>query len=197
MNKALLKEACKKLGWTYHERGEKLLVTEVNSSANLHGEPALTLTGNRVSYNSYYMKSGGEYVEELRNVFYELNVQYARQTIIQTFESKGFNFKKDWDFSPNEEIVDQFFMVGYSRLKQETEKRTEIKFSIQKDGNIISDSNYIPEDLHELADKAMAEIDQAFGCERREGYEIQRKEIPQKYRHKSYCSVNNKIKAKY
>jgi hypothetical protein len=96
-----------------------------------------------------------------------------------------------------EEQVEQFFMVGISRIENEDEKRVEMKFTILNDGTVVTDSNYIPEDIHKLADEAMQKIDGAFGSQRREGIEIIRKEVPEKYLTKSYCTVNNKIKAKH
>jgi hypothetical protein len=197
MRRDLLVKACDQLGWSYVQEGNTLTVISLNNETRLHGEYALKLEGNRVTYNSYYLKNGKELVGDLKQAFWGLNVKYARQSILQAFESKGFKFKKDRSFQATQEVADQFYMVGYSKLTNESEKRTEIKFSILRDGTIVSDSNYIPEDIHELADEAMAEIDQAFGSERKEGQEIIRKKIPLKYKHKAYCSADNKIKAKY
>ena len=98
-----------------------------------------------------------------------MNVEYAKETILGEFERVGFSFKRDYDFVPNEQEVDRFFMVGYSKIENEDEKRTEIQFTILNDGAVISDSNYIPEDIHKLADEAMEKIDGAFGTNRREG----------------------------
>jgi hypothetical protein len=88
-------------------------------------------------------------------------------------------------------------MVAHSRISEETEKRVEIEFTIKFDGTIVSDSNYIPEDVHKLADKAMEAIDRAFGTTRKEGEQIKRKEIPAKYKNKTYCKAGSKIIAKY
>lgn len=196
MNQKVLKKACDKLGWKYEIRQNEFVILNTNSNVNLHGEYALKVVGNKVTYNSYYMKNGRELVAQLEAQFYTLNIEYAKSTIIEAFESKGFNFKKNYDFVASADEVDSFYMVGYSRDRKETEKRTEIKFTILKDGTIVSDSNYIPEDVHKLADEAMESIDAAFGTQRREGFEIKRKEIPAKYKHKAYCNAQNKIIAK-
>jgi hypothetical protein len=143
------------------------------------------------------MKNAREFVSELQEVFFELNVCYAKETILKEFEAVGFTFKRDYDFVATEEQVEQFYMVGISRIENEDEKRVEIKFTIINDGTVITDSNYIPEDIHKLADEAMLKIDGAFGSQRREGIEIIRKEVPEKYKTKSYCTVNKKIKAKH
>jgi hypothetical protein len=117
--------------------------------------------------------------------------------ILKEFEGAGFTFKRDYDFVATSELVEQFYMVGISKIENEDEKRVEIKFTILNDGTVITDSNYIPEDIHKLADEAMLKIDGAFGTHRREGFEIIRKEVPDKYKNKSYCTINNKVKAKY
>ena len=195
MNRQVLIDACKRLGWKYEIKHDELIVYNANQNANLHGEYALKVRGNTVSFNSYYMKNGREIVEELQSQFYELNVEYAEQSIIQKFEKAGFRMRKDWDFKSNEEIAKQFFMVAETRMQGEEERETVIKISILKDGTIVTDSDYIPHDIHELADKAMAELDRAFGTTRREGIEIKRKTIPEKYKGKTYCIASGQIKS--
>lgn len=197
MNQAVLQKACDQLGWKYEIRNNELIVLNANQKEDLRGEYLLKVKGDTVSYNSYYMKNAREFVSELQEVFFKLNVCYAKETILKEFEGVGFTFKRDYDFVATEEQVDQFFMVGISRIENEDEKRVEIKFTILNDGTVITDSNYIPEDIHKLADEAMQKIDGAFGSQRREGIEIIRKEVPEKYKTKSYCTVNNKIKAKH
>jgi hypothetical protein len=172
MNQVVLQKACDELGWKYEIRNNELIVLNANQNAK-------------------------EFVSELQGVFYKLNVCYAKETILKEFEGVGFTFKRDYDFVATEEQVEQFFMVGISRIENEDEKRVEIKFTILNDGTVVTDSNYIPEDIHKLADEAMQKIDGAFGSQRREGFEIIRKEVPEKYLTKSYCTVNNKIKAKH
>ena len=123
------------------------------------------------------MKNAKEFVAELQGVFFKLNVVYAKETILKEFEGVGFTFKRDYDFVANNEEVERFYMVGVSKIENEDEKRTEIQFTILNDGTVVTDSNYIPEDIHKLADEAMLKIDSAFGTQRREGIEIKRKEV--------------------
>jgi hypothetical protein len=196
MNQQLLIEACKKLGWKYVVKREELIVYNANQTTNLHGEYALKVRGNTVSFNRYYMKNGKELVKELQTQFYALNVAYAEQSIIQAFEKVGFRRRKDWDFKANAEVAKQFFMVANTRMQEVEERETIIQFSILQDGSVKSDSNYIPQDVHELADQAMEVLDEVFGTTRREGIEIQRKPIPEKYKGKTYCSTSGQIRAK-
>ena len=195
MNRQVLMDTCKKLGWKYEVKQDELIVYNTNNNANLHGEYALKVRGNTVSFNSYYMKNGKELIAELQSQFYELNIEYAEHSIIQEFERVGFHKRRDWDFKATGEIVKQFFMVAETRIEGEEERETIIKFSILNDGSVITDSNYIPHDIHELADKAMAELDKSFGTSRREGFEIKRKAIPEKYKGKTYCTTSGQIKA--
>ncbi|MCD8423530.1 hypothetical protein [Tenacibaculum finnmarkense] len=190
---AIFIEAVKKFNWEYEVISKNEVIVTKIPNTQLYGEFAIKVKNGLVTYNSYYLKNGKELVKELQNEFFTINVEYAKKTILTEFESIGFSLKKDYDFKANEEIKENFFMVGYSKLENEDEKRTEIEFSILKDGTIISDSNYIPYDLHELADKAMEGIEKSFGNRRREGIEIKRKKIPVKYKNKSYCSPSNKI----
>lgn len=195
MNRQVLMDACKKLGWKFEIKNDELVVYNANEEANLHGEYALKVRGNTVSYNSFYMKNGRELIKELQSQFYQLNVEYAEQSIMQEFERAGFRRRRDWDFKSNEEVARQFFMVAETRLEGEEDRETVIKFSILTDGTVVTDSNYIPHDVHELADKAMVELDKVFGTTRREGVEIKRKEIPEKYKGKTYCTASGQIKS--
>ena len=141
------------------------------------------------------MKNAKEFVTELQETFFKLNVVYAKETILKEFEAVGFTFKRDFDFVPTKEEVERFYMVGYSKIENEEENKTEIQFTILNDGTVITDSNYIPEDIHKLADEAMLKMDEAFGNKRREGIEIKRKEVPIKYQGKTYCSANGQLKS--
>ena len=196
MNQEVLMKACDNLGWKYEIINNELVVLNANQKENLRGEYLLKVKGDMVSYNNYYIKNAKEFVLELQDTFYELNRIYAKETILKEFEAAGFTFKKDYDFIANSDEVERFYMVGYSKIENEDEKRTEIQFTILNDGTVITDSNYIPEDLHKLADEAMSKIDHSFGTTRREGIEIKRKEVPERYKTKSYCTINNKISAK-
>lgn len=201
MNQDILKQACEKLGWTFEIKTEQskqvLYVYNANQQSNLRGEFALKVVDNVVTYNSYYMKNGRELAKELESQFYGLNIQYAQQTILNEFEALGFKFMPDNKFVPSETEKVRFKMVAHSKISEETEKRVELEFTIKFDGTVVSDSNYIPEDVHKLADKAMEAIDRAFGTTRKEGEQIKRKEIPAKYKNKAYCKAGNKVIAKY
>jgi hypothetical protein len=166
MNQKVLKLACDKLGWKYEIRNDELLITDTKQKEQLHGEFALKVSGDRVTYNSYYLKNGKELITELQSVFFPLNVEYAKQTVISAFEKKGFKFKKNYDFKPTAEEVDKFSMVGETKLPNEKTKRFEIQFSILNDGTVITDSNYLPDDVNDLAHKAMDEIEGKFGNKR-------------------------------
>lgn len=195
MNQVVLQKACDQLGWKYEIRNNELIVLNANQKEDLRGEYLLKVKGDTVSYNSYYIKNAKEFVTELQETFFKLNVVYAKETILKEFEAVGFTFKRDFDFVPTKEEVERFYMVGYSKIENEEENKTEIQFTILNDGTVITDSNYIPEDIHKLADQAMSKMDEAFGNKRREGIEIKRKEVPVKYQGKTYCSANGQLKS--
>jgi hypothetical protein len=201
MRADLLKAACEKLGWRFEMKIEQsvsvLYVYDAKQNANLQGEYALKVVNNIVSYNRYYMKNGAQLAKILENQFHELNVAYSEQTVIHEFEALGFKYFPDLSFVPNETEKKRFKMVAHSKIAAETEKRTEITFTILHDGTVVSDSNYIPEDVHHLADKAMAAIDTIFGTSRKEGEQILRKSTPAKYKNKTYCKPNLKNSTKH
>ena len=151
MNPEALKRACDTLGWKYTVKGEDLLVTDLGGKEKLYGEYALKVSGGIVTYNSYYLKNGKELVDELKSVFYPLNVEYARDSVIRSFSANGFTYKKDYRFRPTEEVADHFSMVGYTDNPGEEEKRYEVAFSILRDGTVITDSNYLPDDVNDKA----------------------------------------------
>ena len=126
----------------------------------------LKVSGNTVTYNSYYLSNGGQLVSELQSVFFPLNVEYAKKTVIDAFKKKGFTLKKLYNFHPSDEEVDRFCMVGYTELPDEKEKRYEIQFSILNDGTVVTDSNYLPDDVNERAHAAMDDVEIAFGNKR-------------------------------
>ena len=119
-----------------------------------------------MTYNSYYLSNGGQLVAELQSVFFPLNVEYAKKTVVDAFKKKGFTLKKLYDFTPTAEEADRFCMVGYTKLEDEKEKRYEIKFSILSDGTVVTDSNYLPDDVNEMAHAAMDDLQEAFGNKR-------------------------------
>jgi hypothetical protein len=166
MNQEVLKIACDKLGWTYKIVNSELLVTDIKQNVQLYGEFALKVTGDQVIYNSYYLKNGKELIKELQETFFPLNVEYAKNTVISEFQLKGFTLKMLYDFKPTEEERERFCMVGITKLPNETNKRFEVQFSVLKDGTVITDSNYLPDDVNDLAHKAMDEVEKKFGNKR-------------------------------
>ena len=175
MNAEILKSACDSLKWEYTINGNILTISDVNQTQNMYGEYVLqlNLTTNQVSYNTYYTPDAKTKVEELQNVFYRLNAEYARKSLIQSFKRKGFTYLS------NEEVY-SFFMVGRSKDKTEDEPVAQIKFTILKDGTIITDSEYLPNDVNEKAHDAMDELETLLGNKR----VMTRKDIPSKYLHK-------------
>jgi len=166
MNQEVLKIACDRLGWTYKIVNNELLVTDIKQNVQLYGEFALKVTGDQVIYNSYYLKNGKELIKELQKTFFPLNVEYAKNTVISEFQLKGFTLKKLYDFKPTEEERERFCMVGITKLPNEKNKRFEVQFSVLKDGTVITDSNYLPDDVNDLAHKAMDEVERKFGNKR-------------------------------
>lgn len=194
MNQEVLALACDKLGWKYTKSANELTIYHLNGNERLGGEFAMKIVGNKVTYNTYFLKNAKSKINELQSVFNELNVKYAEESIIREFREQGWSFKSNDKFKANAEEKVGFYMVGRSKLSQETEKVAQIKFTILKDGSVKTDSDYIPRDIHELADKAMLELENKMGSKRK----IIGKEIPLKYRHKTFCenkktiSVNKK-----
>ena len=135
------KAACDKLGWTYRIQGEDLIVTDAKQKEKVYGEYVLKVSGSTVTYNSYYLSNGGQLVAELQSVFFPLNVEYAKKTVVDAFKKKGFTLKKLYDFTPTVEEVDRFCMV-------------------------VTDSNYLPDDVNEMAHAAMDDLQEAFGNKR-------------------------------
>lgn len=166
MNQEVLKIACDRLGWTYKIVNNELLVTDIKQNVQLYGEFALKVTGDQVIYNSYYLKNGKELIKELQETFFPLNVEYAKNTVISEFQLKGFTLKKLYDFKPTEEERERFCMVAITKLPNEKNKRFEVQFSVLKDGTVITDSNYLPDDVNDLAHKAMDEVERKFGNKR-------------------------------
>lgn len=182
MNAEVLKSACDSLGWKYSLNNNILTVSDANQRQNMYGEYILQidLTTNKVSYNTYYTPNASQKVEELQNTFYKLNAEYARKSLIQSFKRKGFTYLSNDKFQPTEEEVYSFFMVGRSLDKTEDEPIAQIKFIILKDGTIVTDSDYLPNDVNEKAHAAMDELETLLGNKR----VMTKKEIPSKYLHK-------------
>lgn len=176
----ILKSACDTLGWTYKVTGNELLVTDAKQESRLYGEFALklNLTTNEVTYNTYYMPDAVQKVEELQNHFYALNAAYAKNSLVQEFKKKGFTYKSNDHFTPTIEEVYCFFMVGRSKDKNEDEPVAQIKFTILKDGTIVTDSDYLPNDVNEKAHDAMDVLEQLLGNKR---IMTKKAKIPVKY----------------
>jgi len=151
MNVDVLISACETLGWKYSIKGDLLTISDANQKQNMYGEYVLqlNLTTNQVSYNTYYTANAVQKVAELQSAFYNLNAEYARKSLIQSFKRKGFTYLSNDKFNPTEEEVYSFFMVGRSKDKDEDEPIAQIKFIILKDGTIVTDSDYLPNDVNE------------------------------------------------
>lgn len=180
MHVDVLKSACDTLGWTYSVKENELLVTDANQGTKLYGEFALklNLTTNEVTYNTYYMPNAVQKVEELQNQFYALNAAYAKNSLVQEFKKKGLTYKANDRFTPTTEEVYSFFMVGRSKDKNEDEPVAQIKFVILKDGTIVTDSDYLPNDVNERAHDAMDVLEQLLGNKR---VMTKKTNIPAKY----------------
>lgn len=182
MNVELLKSACDNLGWSYLTNNNEFVITGVDQSNSLFGEYALKidLKTNIVHYNTYYLSNAGDKVKTLQEQFYILNAEYARNSLITTFKQKGFTYKSNDRFIATSEEVFCFFMIGRSKDKNEDEPFGQIKFTILKDGTIVTDSDYLPNDINEKAHAAMDNLELALGNKRI----MTKREIPLKYRHK-------------
>lgn len=185
MNQECLLEACQKLSWKFIQQGDELLITDIGIKQSFGNEYAIKVKGSNVTYNTYYLGNAKEYVKKLQTIYNELNIEYSRTTIINEFKNKGFTFKNNDKFVATEEEKISFFMVGRSKDKNETEPVGQIKFTILFDGTVISDSNYLPDDVNKLAHAAMDNIDLNFSSQR----VMTKKEVPLKYKNKINQSV--------
>lgn len=192
INQDVIIQACNKLGWKFTKSANELTIHGLNDNEQLNGEYAIKIVGNKVTYNTYYIKNAKSRVNQLQSVFYDLNIKYSEEAIIREFKKQGWSFKSNDRFKANAEEKVSFYMVGRSKLKNETEKVAQIKFTIFKDGDIKTDSNYIPYDIHESADRAMLELENIMGSKRH----IIGKEIPLKYKHKTFCENKRTISLK-
>lgn len=192
MHQDILIKACEQLNWKYTLTNDELIIWKLNSGEELGGEYAMKVKDNKVTYNTYYVKNAKNRVVELQRVFFDLNIKYAEESIIREFKKAGYSYKSNSKFKVTEDERISFYMVGRSKLKDEKELLSQIKFTILKDGSIITDSNYIPEDIHELADKAMERLESTMGNKR----VIKPKEIPLKYKNKAFCKSRETLKIK-
>ena len=179
MNVDVLKSACKVLGWDFHVERNVLYVTNALQKAELYGEFALKLDldTNQVTYNTYYMPDAVSKVEELQNKFYELNAEYSKTSLIQEFEKRGFSYRSNIRFVPTEEELFCFYMDSKSLDPLEDEPYASIKFTILKDGTIVTDSDYLPNDVNERAHDAMDVLEILLGNKR----VMTKKPVPARY----------------
>lgn len=179
MNKDVLISACNALGWTYKLDGDVLTVSDVKQQATLYGEFALRLNTrtNEVVYNTFYLPNASQKVQELQEQFYRINAEYARKSLIQEFKKKGFTYKTNDRFTPTTETLYSFFMIGRSKDKNEDEPVAQIKFDIMHDGTIVTNSDYLPNDVNERAHDAMDVLEQLMGNKR----VMTKKPVPSKY----------------
>ena len=180
MHVDVLKSACDTLGCVYTIQNNTLIVSDAKQQSQLYGEFALklNLTTNEVTYNTFYMPNAKEKVEELQNQFNALNAAYAKNSLVQEFKKKGFTYKSNDHFTPTTEEVYSFFMVGRSKDKNEDEPVAQIKFTILKDGTIVTDSDYLPNDVNERAHDAMDVLEKLLGNKR---VMTKKNNIPAKY----------------
>lgn len=180
MNRESLIQACEQLNWKFVINGDELLVTDIGINQKFYGEYALKVKGTQVTYNTYYLGNAKNYVSQLQGVYAKLNVEYSKNMIINQFKAKGFSYKSNDNFVETEYEKFSFYMVGRSNDKTETEPVGQIKFIILDDGTVISDSNYLPDDVNKRAHAAMDEVDLHFKSKR----VMTKKEIPLKYKEK-------------
>lgn len=179
MNANVLKAACEALGWQYSIQNNILLVTEVGSGSNFFGEFALKLdmSTNEVTYNTYYISNAQEKVEELKEKFQELNAEYSKNALISEFEKAGFTYRSNFTFTPTKEEKYSFYMESKSYDPLEDEPFASIKFTILNDGTIVTDSDYLPNDVNEKAHEAMDILELHLGNKR----VMTKKPVPAKY----------------
>lgn len=181
MNRECLVQACDQLGWKYVLRGtDELLVTDIGVNQKFYGEYAIRVKGTDVTYNTYYLGNAREFVNQLQTVYNRLNVEYSKNMIVNQFKAKGFTYKSNDKFVETATEKVSFYMVGRSNDETETEPVGQIKFTILDDGTVISDSNYLPDDVNKRAHAAMDEVDLHFSSKR----VMTKKEVPLKYRDK-------------
>jgi hypothetical protein len=178
MDSDLLKKACEELNWSYTFQNNELLVYDLGNGIDFNGEYAIKLSNTNVMYNTYYFGDTAIEVDRLQSKFNELNVSYTETLILRAFKEKGFTFKRNIKFKETTDERISFYMVGRSKEKSESEPVGEIKFTILRDGTLVSDSNYLPDDVNKRAHSAMDSIDLFFDSPRK----MTKKKIPQKYR---------------
>lgn len=188
------KAACDALNWQFNQSNKRLYITDVGQNTDLHGEYALAIIGNKLMQNTFYLRDKASYyIERLKQTYSELLPGYEKQIIIGAFKEQGYEYVEAIeDIDDNPKIRYSFTMQATSMLANETEPTAIIHFTISNEGNIVSESNYIPPDIHVNADNAMAVIAQTLGVKPR----IYPKQIPRKYAQKAFCKPKEKEKEK-
>ena len=184
-------EACDKLGWKYRQKGDAFLITDINAGRSFGDEYAIKVQDNQVTYNTYYLGNTKEYVDKLRSLYNSLNVEYSKTAVITAFKKHGFTYLSDEHFQPTETEIYRFYMVGRSKNPKETEPVGKVKFTIYADGTVVSDSNYLPEDVNTRAHASMDNIDLNFSSAR----VMTKKEIPPEYRDRVKRSTTTQVNA--
>ena len=110
-------------------------------------------------------------------MFQVLNAEYSKNALISEFEKAGFAYRSNFDFTPTEEEKFSFYMEAKSYNPLEDEPFASIKFTILKDGTIVTDSDYLPNDVNEKAHEAMDILEQHLGNKR----VMTKKPVPAKY----------------
>jgi hypothetical protein len=191
VDKGVMIKACKELGWEIKESGQTITVIDANQGSNLFGEYALQIKGNNVSYNTYYMDNGKSKVDDLRKAYLDLYLPIIEKKIKDTFKSVGYSIKPNTRFKPDANRFSSFYVVSSSKLESEKGVEGKIKFTILRNGNVETDSNYIPEDIHDLADRAMDLIEKQLHTERIITPKP-RHLIPASQRTKAHCKAKTK-----
>ena len=186
MRQDCVRKACDKLGWKYTVKNNTLLITDIDAGVSFGSEYAIKIEGDDVIYNTYYLGNTADYVQRQQQEYNLLNVEYSKAVTVEAFKKHGFTYKENPTFTPNDTEVISFYMVGRSNLKDEDEPVGQIKFTILFDGTVISDSDYLPEDVNNRAHASMDAIDSNFSSSRI----MTRKDIPARYRHKVMRDAN-------
>ena len=196
LDQSILKSACESMGWKYRVSGRRMVITSLGSRIDFRGEAALIIEGNQVKWNSYFMKDGRQKLTQLQAAYQEeflkVRIAYALEAVQTEFKSRGFSILEDLHFRPDQEIKHGFYVKGKSKIKGEKEPYAKVKVRILANGTIRTDSDYIPEDIHELADEAMESIEALMGTKRT----IKPKKIPAKHANKAFCKARKNIKIK-
>ncbi|MBP6663727.1 MAG: hypothetical protein KA783_04350 [Chitinophagales bacterium] len=189
---SVAKAACDALNWQYNQNKNRFYITDVGRGTDLNGEYALAIIGNKLMKNTFYLRDNKAtyYVEQLLQKYNELLPDYEKQVIVNAFKQQGYGYvDQSEELAENPKLVFSFAMQAMSKLQNETDKTAKIHFTVSNQGNIVTESNYIPADIHVQADHAMANIELKLGMKRR----IYPKEIPPKYAKKTFCQPKNNV----